>query len=139
MHIFVCFMHAFALTLSRHLHLSGVCGIVIGRGPGMCDLQSGEVPGYMTCGRENSPGCVTQVRREGADVFGKKKAARKMDYDRSAQEPAIRASICTGEQVAGFRDRRSGRFEEVMLIRDEGDLAEFKRQYGIEGDIAKFY
>ena len=60
-------------------------------------------------------------------------------YDRENKRPIIRASICTGEQVAGFKDLHTGAFEEVMLIRDADDLAEFKRRYGIEGDIEKVY
>jgi len=53
--------------------------------------------------------------------------------------PAIRCSICTGEQVAGFLIRESGRFEEVTLIRGEEDLENFRRQYGITGEIEKIY
>ena len=60
-------------------------------------------------------------------------------YDRETQEPALRCSICTGEQVAGFRDRKTGHFEEVVLIRTEADLEEFRRRYGIDGEIPKFY
>ena len=60
-------------------------------------------------------------------------------YDRETQEPALRCSICTGEQVAGFRDRKTGHFEEVALIRKEQDLEEFRRRYGIDGEIPKFY
>lgn len=46
--------------------------------------------------------------------------------------PFIRSSICTGEQVAGFKDIVSGKFEELMLIRDEKDLAEFLSRYQVE-------
>jgi hypothetical protein len=53
--------------------------------------------------------------------------------------PVIRCSICTGEQVAGFRDPETGRFEEVMLIRGTEDLVTFKMKYGITGEIEKFY
>ena len=53
--------------------------------------------------------------------------------------PVIRCSICTGEQVAGFRDSETGRFEEVMLLRSPGDLEQFKQQYGISGEIEKIY
>ena len=60
-------------------------------------------------------------------------------YDREHLEPVIRCSICTGEQVAGFRRKDSGQFEDVMLLRDEADLETFRRKYGIEGDIAKIY
>ena len=45
------------------------------------------------------------------------KRTEKKTYDRSNQKPVIKASICNGEQVAGFKDIRTGKFEEVMLIR----------------------
>ena len=51
----------------------------------------------------------------------------------------IRCSICTGEQVAGFRRLEDGRFEEIMLIRGTGDLVTFKMKYGITEEIEKFY
>ena len=53
--------------------------------------------------------------------------------------PAIRCSICTGEQVAGFRNQETGRFEEVMLLRSPEDLERFRQQYGITGEIEKIY
>ena len=53
--------------------------------------------------------------------------------------PAIRCSICTGEQVAGFRDPETGRFEEVVLLRAPEDLEWFRRRYGITGEIEKIY
>lgn len=52
-------------------------------------------------------------------------------FDRGRHKPVIRSSICTGEQVAGFKDRRTGRFMEIMLIRDNGDIEAFTREYGI--------
>lgn len=73
--------------------------------------------------------------------FGKTGKQRKMPavtYDPAQQKAVIRCSICTGEQVAGFQDVRSGKFEEVMLIRDQADLRHFKEQYGVE-DITKIY
>ena len=57
---------------------------------------------------------------------------RKTDFfDRESERPVIRASICTGEKVAGFRNIRTGRFTEVMLIRGQKDLDAFRKQYGI--------
>ncbi len=44
----------------------------------------------------------------------------------------IRSSICTGEKVAGFRSKTDGRFSEVMLIRSQKDLEEFKRTYKVD-------
>ena len=56
----------------------------------------------------------------------------------AAEEPAIRCSICTGEQVAGFRDRRTGHFREVTLIKTPKDLETFKKDYGVE-DLKKIF
>lgn len=60
-------------------------------------------------------------------------------YDKEKTKPVIRCSICNGEQVAGFLDKRSGHFEEVTLIREPRDLENFKKLYGITEDIEKIY
>ena len=51
-----------------------------------------------------------------------KKKTEKKTYDREYMKPVIRASICTGEEVAGFKDIRTGKIEEIMLIRSPEDL-----------------
>ena len=53
-------------------------------------------------------------------------------YDPDTQRPVLRCSICTGEQVAGFKDIRTGKFEEVTLIRNDRELREFMEIYGID-------
>ncbi len=68
-----------------------------------------------------------------------KKQRTQKSYDRENKTPVIRASICTGEQVAGFKDIHTGAFEEVMLIRGAHDLADFRERFGIEGEIKKMY
>lgn len=68
-----------------------------------------------------------------------KKKEEKKSYDHERKKPVIRASICTGEEVAGFLDLNSGRFEEVVLIRSNKDLEDFKKTYCIEGEIDKIY
>ena len=47
-----------------------------------------------------------------------RRKAKKCSYDRENLKPVIRSSICTGEQVAGFRNIHTGKFSEVMLARD---------------------
>lgn len=54
-----------------------------------------------------------------------------MEYDRENQKPVIRSSICNGEKVAGFRDVKTGKFAEIMLIRDNEDLDRFLEDYDI--------
>ncbi len=73
-------------------------------------------------------------------MFGwKKKAAEPPAFPPEDYEPVIRSSICTGEKVAGFREKETGRFREVALIRTPADLEAFKRKYGIDGEIPVIY
>ncbi len=65
-------------------------------------------------------------------MFGWRKRQAAVPYDRGNKIPVIRSSICTGEQVAGFKDPVSGKFVELMLIRDDRDLREFLRRYHVE-------
>ncbi|MBD5454787.1 MAG: aspartate dehydrogenase [Lachnospiraceae bacterium] len=69
-------------------------------------------------------------------MFGKKTVIRQ--YDKENTKPVLKCSICTGEQVAGFKDIHSGKFEEVMLIKNSRDLDVFKQLYQVE-DISKEY
>jgi putative L-aspartate dehydrogenase len=68
----------------------------------------------------------------------KKKTVTKT-YDKENKKPVIKASICNGEQVAGFKDIHTGKIEEVMLIKSPTDLEHFKAMYGIDEEIAKEY
>lgn len=72
-------------------------------------------------------------------MFGKKKPQVE-HYDKEQVRPVIRASICNGEQVAGFKNLHTGKFEEIMLIRDGRDKEIFLNRYGISPDeITKEY
>lgn len=53
-------------------------------------------------------------------------------YDPETQRPVIRASICTGERVAGFKDKTTGHFTEVMLLRSAEDEQQFKDAYRLD-------
>jgi len=63
-----------------------------------------------------------------------KRKQEKRTYDRENLKPVIRSSICTGEQVAGFRNIHTGKFSEVMLLRTDADLEEFLELYDIPAD-----
>lgn len=71
-------------------------------------------------------------------MFKKRQAKRQYDYDKETQKPVLKCSICNGEQVAGFKDLRTGKFEEIMLIRNDSDLREFMDRYGVS-KISKEY
>ncbi|MEE0597137.1 MAG: aspartate dehydrogenase [Agathobacter sp.] len=70
-------------------------------------------------------------------LFKKKSIVK--SYDKENKRPIIKASICNGEQVAGFKDIHTGKIEEVMLIRSRADLENFKAMYGIDEAITKEY
>ena len=73
-------------------------------------------------------------------MFGrKKKRIEKKSYDRENLKPILHASICTGETVAGFKDKRTGKFEEIMLIKSESDKELFKEMYDITTDLPTEY
>ena len=69
-----------------------------------------------------------------------RRKTKKCSYDRENLKPVIRSSICTGEQVAGFKNIHTGRFSEVMLIRNSSNLKEFLEIYDIsEADVETDY
>ena len=68
-----------------------------------------------------------------------KKKSVLQSYDKENEKPVIKASICNGEQVAGFKDIHTGKIEEVMLIKSPADLEHFKAMYGIDKELVKEY
>ena len=64
--------------------------------------------------------------------------SKDIPFDSDKQIAVIKCSICTGEQVAGFKNKEDGHFTEVMLIRGAKDLEMFKEIYNIT-EIKKEY
>ena len=66
-------------------------------------------------------------------LFGrKKKQEPAIQFDPETQYAVIRSSICTGEKVAGFKNKSDGHFTELMLIRSPADEKLFKETYGVD-------
>ena len=59
-------------------------------------------------------------------------------YDKETEVPALKSSICTGEQTAGFLDVNTGKFRDVVLIKSPADLEVFKKTYGVD-DLKKIF
>jgi hypothetical protein len=60
-------------------------------------------------------------RREEKLLFHRKKEKKGFTgYDPSICSPVLRCSICTGEQVAGFRDNATGKFRLSRLFPEKG-------------------
>ena len=71
-------------------------------------------------------------------MFNRRKKHTIPLYDKTGKIPVIRSSICTGEQVAGLKDPSSGKFDELMLIRNGNDFMEFLSLYQVnESDIQR--
>ena len=67
-------------------------------------------------------------------MFFRKKSVHSspsQEFDRNKMVPVIRSSICTGEKTAGFKNLETGRFEGIMLFRQEKDLQEFLDLYEV--------
>ena len=69
----------------------------------------------------------------------KKHSVEKKSYDSDTKKPVLKCSICTGEQVAGFQDKKTGKFEDIMLVRSPQDLELFKETYDITEEMDKIY
>ncbi len=58
--------------------------------------------------------------------------AAPIEFDPETQYAVIRSSICTGEKVAGFKNKADGHFTEVMVIRSPEEERKFKDTYGLK-------
>ncbi len=56
----------------------------------------------------------------------------KNKYSEEYFKPIIKCSICTGEKAAGFKNLKTGKFEEVMLIKNDKDLQKFMKTYDLD-------
>ena len=58
-------------------------------------------------------------------------------FDPARQQPAVRKSICTGEMTAGFIDRETGKFQDVMRLDGQAGLEQFCRDIGVKPEEVK--
>lgn len=66
-----------------------------------------------------------------------RKKVNRETYDKENCVPVIRSSICTGEQVAGFKDIYTGKFSEAMLLRNASDKKDFMEKYDVSEEEIK--
>ena len=79
-----------------------------------------------------------QIQLAEVYMFGKKKMTPSLQFDKDHYHAVLKCSICTGEQVAGFKEISTGKFHEIQLIRTANDLDEFRKMYGVD-EITKEY
>lgn len=74
-----------------------------------------------------------ELRQDSAAVpYYEKDMTERISFDPETQYAVIRSSICTGEKIAGFKNKSDGHFTEVMLIRSPEDAERFKEMYGLD-------
>ena len=82
---------------------------------------------------------IIEMRQDsGKKPYYERYLSEDIPFDPEKQIAVIKSSICTGEQVVGFKSKEDGHFTEVMLISDDMDLIKFKEIYKIE-EIKKEY
>ena len=64
-------------------------------------------------------------------MFTKKKPLPIQQFDKENYCAVLRCSICTGEQVAGFKNIHTGEFHDIMLIKNGDDLDAFQEMYDV--------
>ena len=65
-------------------------------------------------------------------MFRKKKILPIAQFDKENYRAVLRCSICTGEQVAGFKNIHTGEFHDLMLIKNAEDLDAFQEMYDVD-------
>lgn len=72
--------------------------------------------------------------------WNRKKQNEQLTFDRENEIPVIRSSICTGEQVTGFKNKKTGAFREIACLRSPADREQFLSQFHISAEeIRKEY
>ena len=82
--------------------------------------------------------CIEMHQDFGKKPYYEKHLSEDIPYNPEKQTAVVKCSICTGEQVAGFKSKEDGHFTEVMLIKEPKDLEKFKSIYKIT-EIKKEY
>ena len=76
--------------------------------------------------------CIEMHQDNSKIPYYEKELKNEIKFDPETQYAVIRSSICTGEKVAGFKNKKDGHFTEVMVIRTADDKRRFKAIYGLE-------
>ena len=69
-----------------------------------------------------------------------KRRRAEIPYDPATQRPAVRRSICTGEMTAGFIDKQTGKFQDLMRLDGPRALRDFCDAIGVrEEEVETIY
>lgn len=82
--------------------------------------------------------CIEMNQDFGKKPYYERHLKEDIPFDPDKQIAIIKSCVCTGEQLAGFKNKEDGHFTEVMLIKNEADLNTFMEIYDIR-EIKKEY
>lgn len=66
------------------------------------------------------------------NLFRKNKKVLSVPDGFTIDDIKIEASICTGEKIIGFYDKSSKKLVYAELVRNDDDISEFYRKYGVK-------
>lgn len=66
-------------------------------------------------------------------MFGKKKKVMPVPENCKGMKIKIQSSICTGETLIGFYDTSARKLLCAELVRNQSDIDDYYRKYGLEG------
>lgn len=75
---------------------------------------------------------IEQIQDNSKVPHYEKDLKKAIPFDKETQIAVIRSSICTGEKTAGFKDKQTGHFREVMIIRSDYDKKRFMDIYDLD-------
>lgn len=75
---------------------------------------------------------IEQIQDNSKVPHYEKDLKKTIPFDKETQIAVIRSSICTGEKTAGFKDKQTGHFREVMIIRSDYDKKRFMDIYDLD-------
>lgn len=64
--------------------------------------------------------------------FFRKDKIPNVNFDPTTQRVAVKASICTGEKTIGFVDIKTGKYTEIMYVRNDMEIQAFMKKYGVD-------
>ncbi|MBE6022792.1 MAG: aspartate dehydrogenase [Cellulosilyticum sp.] len=68
----------------------------------------------------------------------KKNKIEKKSYDKTVFKPVLKSNLYNQEKVIGFKEIKTGKFHEEMLITSPNDLKNFMTTYNLtEDEISK--
>jgi len=71
-------------------------------------------------------------------MFGKKKGFKKIEFNPEEESPLIKCNTCNRDMVAGFKNKKTGEFREVMTVNSDEEIEKFAAACGVTQVTKKY-